>query len=97
MGFPEPDSEPTNMQALIIDGELYLKAADVVALLRDRSQECASAAAEEEVRAETDDTGEAFINAVAYRVTAEDYARRADWVDVAVISALPASTSENGS
>lgn len=97
MGFPEPTSEPTHMAALLIGGELYLKAADVVALLRDRAKECAEAATEEEVRAATDETGEAFMNAVAYRVTAEDYARRADWVDVAVIEALPASTSGQGS
>jgi hypothetical protein len=87
MGFPTADDTPTNLTGELINGELYLKASDVVELLRARGRECASAAAEEEAKA--DDTGEAFLNAVAWRVAAEDYQRRADWLDVAVLDVLP--------
>ena len=96
-GFPTADDPPTNMTGQLIGGELYLKASDVVALLRDRARECETAAREQEVLAETDDTGEAFLNAVAWRVAAEDYARRADWVDVAVIEGLTNSSAGPGS
>lgn len=97
MGFPTADDPPTNLTGELIGGELYLKASDVVELLRARSRECESAAREQENIADQGGDGEAFLNAVAWRVAAEDYARRADWLDVAVIEALPARTPGAGS
>jgi hypothetical protein len=91
MGFPGPCDEPVNIKAQLVEGELYLRAADVVELLRERARECDAAAAEEDAKVATDNTGEAFLSAVSFRVVAEDYRRRADWVDVAVIEAMPIS------
>lgn len=84
----EPIGPPTKIEAQLLGGELYFKATDVVALLRDRAKECAKAAAEEEAEAGDDHGSEAFFSAVAYRVMASDYEQRADWVDVAVMEAL---------
>jgi hypothetical protein len=89
MGFPGPNAPPVNMKAQIFEGELYLRAADVVELLRERARECDAAAAEGDAKLLSDSTDETFLSAVAYRVVAEDYRRRADWLDVAVIEALP--------